>query len=226
MIKLQDFLIIIILLQKTYGIMSKQQSVSRETGDVLILDDTIEEKPYTGDNEIICWHFSHAKGRCITGVNLLSSLIGYEDIAFSIGFKIIVKDLHFCDVKFKKEKRQSSTTKNQHVRALIKQAIINQAKFDYLLADNWFGAKDNREFIHYELNKFFIFGMKANRLIAFSEEERKRGQYQNLNSFSFKDGEKRMVWFKDLAFPVALITKIFKNEDSYRHSTHCYKQLK
>lgn len=32
---------------------------------VLIIDDTIEEKPYTDENEIICWHFSHAKGRCI-----------------------------------------------------------------------------------------------------------------------------------------------------------------
>ncbi len=69
------------------------------------------------------------------------------------------------------------------------------------------------EFIHYELNKFFIFGIKANRLIAFSEEERKRGQYHNLNSLSFKDGEKRIVWLKDLAFPVALVIKIFRNED-------------
>ena len=30
---------------------------------------------------------------------------------------------------------------------------------------------------------------------------------------NFQDGEKRTVWLKDLAFPVAIITKIFKNED-------------
>jgi len=41
----------------------------------LIIDDTIEEKPYTDENEIICWHFSHAKGRCIKGVNLLSGQV-------------------------------------------------------------------------------------------------------------------------------------------------------
>ena len=29
----------------------------------LILDDSIEEKPYTDENEIICWHYSHAKSR-------------------------------------------------------------------------------------------------------------------------------------------------------------------
>ena len=183
-------------------------------GGVLIIDDAIEEKPYTDENEIISWHFSHVKGRCVKGVNILSCLVRYGEIALPIGYEVISKELHFCDVKTKKERRQASITKNQHFRGLVKQAVLNQVLFDYVLADNWFGAKDNMEFIHYELNKFFIFGIKANRLIAFSEEERKRGQYHNLNSLSFKDGEKRIVWLKDLAFPVALVTKIFKNEDS------------
>ena len=33
----------------------------------------------------------------------------------------------------------------------------------------------------------------------------------NLKMLGLKDGGKRIVWLKDLAFPVALITKIFKN---------------
>ncbi|KIC73673.1 hypothetical protein DB42_BT00020 [Neochlamydia sp. EPS4] len=76
----------------------------------------------------------------------------------------------------KEEKRQSSITKNQHFRALIQQAVTNQAKFEYALADNWFGTKDNMEFIHSELKKMFIFGIRSNRLIAFSHEQRKKGQ--------------------------------------------------
>lgn len=187
--------------------------LEKEKGGVLILDDSIEEKPYTDENEIICWHFSHAKGRCIKGVNLLSCLVRYEDTALPIAFAAVCKDLHFCDIKTKTEKRQSSITKNQMFRSMIQQAIDNQVKFDYVLADNWFGAKDNMEFIHYEKQKKFIFGIKANRLIALSLEERKKGQYHNLKTLGFKDGEKRIVWLKDLAFPVALITKIFKNED-------------
>jgi IS4 transposase len=104
-------------------------------------------------------------------------------------------------------------TKNQQFRMLIQQAMSNQVQFDYVLADSWFGAKDNMEFIHYEKQKKFIFGIKSNRLIALSEKERKKGQYQNLNLLGLKDGEKRIVWLKDVAFPVALIKKIFKNED-------------
>ena len=38
----------------------------------MLLDDSIQEKPYTDENEIICWHYSHAKSRQVKGVNLLS----------------------------------------------------------------------------------------------------------------------------------------------------------
>ncbi len=186
----------------------------QERGGVLIIDDAIEEKPYTDENEIVCWHFSHTKGRHVKGINLLSCLIRYEDIAFPVGFEVVSKDLHFCDIKTKKEKRRSSVTKNQQFRGLVQQAIFNQVQFDYILADSWFGAKDNMEFIHYEKQKKFIFGMKANRLIALSEEERKKGRYHNLQHLDLKDGERRIVYLKDVAFPVALLKKIFKNEDN------------
>jgi hypothetical protein len=95
------------------------------TGGVLIIDDAIEEKPYTDENEIVTWHFSHAKGRCVKGVNILSGLIRYADIALPISYEVIHKDLRFCDIKTKKEKRQSSTTKNQLFRAMVKQAVNN-----------------------------------------------------------------------------------------------------
>lgn len=35
-----------------------------------MIDDAIEEKPDTDENEIICWHDSHAKGRCVKGINI------------------------------------------------------------------------------------------------------------------------------------------------------------
>ena len=50
------------------------------------------------------------------------------------------------------------------------------------------------EYIHHELGKKFIFGLKANRLVVISEEVRK-------------------IWVKDLSLPVFLIKKVFKNED-------------
>jgi hypothetical protein len=184
-----------------------------EQGGVLIIDDAIEEKPYTDENTIVNWHFSHAKGRCVKGINLLSCLVRYGDWAVPIGYEVIHKDLYYCDIKTKKTIRKASVTKNEHLRNLVQQACNNQIKFEYVLADNWFGSKENMEYIHYELGKRFIFGLKANRLVALSEEARKKGQYQNLNTLDLKDGEARKLWLKDLSLPVSLIKKVFRNED-------------
>lgn len=36
---------------------------------VMILDDTVEEKAYMRLNELINYHYDHAKGRCVRGIN-------------------------------------------------------------------------------------------------------------------------------------------------------------
>jgi hypothetical protein len=185
----------------------------QDCGGVFIVDDTIEEKPYTDENDTVCWHYSHAKGRCLKGVNILSGLIRYGDFSLPIAFESIRKDLYFCDLEDKKEKRRSSISKNELFRDMLQQAVINQIKFEYILADNWFGAKKNMEFISDDLEKKFIFGMKSNRLVALSEDERKKGQYQNLSSLNIKDKEIRKVWLKDISFPVTLLKRVFKNEN-------------
>jgi len=190
----------------------KIRKIEESTGGILILDDSIEEKPYTDENELISWHYSHAKNRCVKGISILSCLVRYGDIALPISYEPICKDVSFCDVKTKREKRKASTSKNEIFRSIIAQAKKNEILFDYVLADNWFGSKENMEFIHYDMEKKFIIGLKANRLVALEEGE-KKGQYQNLSALSLKDGEKRTVRLKGCAFSVALIAKIFKNED-------------
>ena len=185
----------------------------QDSGGVFIVDDTIEEKPYTDVNDTVCWHYSHAKGMCMKGVNILSGLIRYDEFALPVVYEAIRKDLYFSDIETKKEKRKSSKTKNELFCNMLQQVVNNEIKFDYVLADNWFGSKKNMEFIHDELNKKFIIGIKSNRLIAFSEEENKKGQHQNINSLTLKDGEIKKVWLKNIPFPVMLLKKIFKNEN-------------
>ena len=47
------------------------RAIEDEAG-VLIFDDTIQEKPYTDENELISWHFDHSKNRTVKGINLLN----------------------------------------------------------------------------------------------------------------------------------------------------------
>jgi hypothetical protein len=180
----------------------------KQSGGILILDDSIEEKPYTDENEIMCWHYSHSKGTHVKGVNILSCLVRYGDISLPIGYEIVHKDIMFCDIKSRKVKKKASLTKNEHFRNLIKQSHNNKVLFDYVLADNWFGAKDNLEYIH-NLQKHFIIGIKSNRTIALSQNEKMGGQFKQVSSLDLQDGQSIKVWLKGLEFPVALIKKVF-----------------
>jgi hypothetical protein len=185
----------------------------KQFGGVLILDDSIEEKPYTDENEIMCWHYSHAKGTHVKGVNILSCLVRYGDISLPIGYEIVHKDVVFCDIESKKVKKKASLSKNEHFRNLIKQSHVNKVLFEYVLADNWFGAKDNLEYIN-NLQKYFIIGIKSNRTVSLSKNDKMKGQFQQVSSLNLEDDRSIKVWLKGIEFPVLLIKKVFINEDN------------
>jgi hypothetical protein len=183
-----------------------------DKGGVLILDDSIEEKPHTDENEIVAWHHSNAKGRHVKGINILSCLVSYDDIVLPFGYRIISKDTSFSDIETRKVKRKSSISKNQHFRNLIQKSIENQVLFDHVLADNWFGSQENMEFIN-KLGKKFIIGIKSNRTVALSGKDKKLGKFKQVSSLDMRDGESKKVWLKGVPFEVVLVKKVFTNED-------------
>ncbi len=189
----------------------KELERSKDLG-VLVLDDCIEEKPHTSENDIICWHYSHAKGDHVKGINILSCLIRYGDISYPIGYEIIHKDEKYFCKKDNKEKRRSKVKKNEHFRNLIKQARKNNVSFKYVLADNWFGAKDNFEFLH-SIDKYFIIGIKSNRTIALTKCDKLSGEFKKISELDIADNTATRVYLKGIDFPVNLIKKVFTNEN-------------
>ena len=186
----------------------------RETqSGVLILDDSIEDKPYTDENEVNCWHYSHAKGDVVKGINFLSCMVRYGDFSVPIGYEIIKKDIQYSDIKTRQLRRKATINKNQIFRQLIQQACTNHVLFEWVLADNWFGSKANMKFVHDELQKSFIFGIKSNRTLALSENDAKNDQYQQVRSLELEEDVVYKVWLKGLTFPVQLLKKVFKNEN-------------
>ena len=192
----------------------KQPVRKREcSGGVLILDDSIEEKPYTDENEVNCWHFSHAKSDVVKGINILSCMVRYDDFSVPVGYEVIKKDITYSDVQTKRLRRKSSVTKNELFQHLLKQATKNNVMFDYVLADNWYGSKANMAYIHKGLQKSFIIGIKSNRTLALSENDANNGRYQQVRSLTLEEDITHTVWLKGLDFPVQLLKKVFKNEN-------------
>ena len=122
----------------------------------IIFDDTIQEKPYTDENEIITWHFDHTKDRSVKGVNILNCLYNTHKANIPVAFEIIHKNILFSDLKTGKTKRKSEFTKNELMRKMLQVCQRNQIRYKYVLADSWFSAKENMNFIKLDLNKDFI----------------------------------------------------------------------
>jgi hypothetical protein len=185
----------------------------------LIFDDTIISKPYTDENEIICWHWDHSKGRNEKGINLLTAFYhspsadSSEPFRIPVAFECVKKSVCFCDIKTHREKRQSAVTKNQMMRSMLQQAVETQRlKFRYVLADSWFSSSDNMLFIN-KLKKHFIMDMKSNRQCMFSTQDRNKGQWTSLDKLPLQPEQPVKVWIKDLEIEVLLCKFVFTNKD-------------
>lgn len=185
-----------------------------ETDDgVIAIDDTIEEKQYTDENDIVAWHWDYVFNRSVKGVNILNCVYVNERGTAPIGCTIVKKDLLFTDPKTEKLQRKSDITKNEQARELIGNALQNQIKFRYCLADSWFASKENMEYV-IKKGKHFIFALKSNRTFASSLKNKKNGIFKAVESLAWEENQVLTGYLKGMDIPVQLIRQTFTNEDN------------
>jgi len=185
----------------------------------LILDDSIQEKPYTDENDIICWHFDHSKGTNVKGINFISCLYQARDVSLPIGFELVSKTEHYIDPKDGKQKRRSSVSKNEMARIQIEYAARNKVKFRFVLFDVWFSSVENMRFI-LSHKKHFICPLKANRKVALSKADKLQGRWHKLENLEISQNETRLIYLEGLATPVLLIKQVFTNENGQTAVQH------
>lgn len=190
---------------------STVRQIEREDG-VLIFDDTIQEKAWTDENEVMCWHFDHCSGRSVRGINLLNALYYSGDVSIPVAFELVRKPLQFCDVKTRQVKRASEVTKNELMRSMIATCVNNALKFRYVLMDSWFASVENFEFI-VKKKKHFIAALKDNRLVALSAADKKQGRFVRIDTLELSDKQVVRGWLKGYADEVLLVRQVFTNKD-------------
>ena len=180
---------------------------------VLIIDDSVEEKPYTDESELIAWHYDHSLGRVVKGINLLSALYFSQDASLPVGFELIQKTQLVTDPKTGKDKWVSPQTKNDLARALIKRTAQKQIPFRFVLCDLWFASAENMVFIKGKLHKEFVMPLKSNRRVALSESDRDKGRWRSLASLELKSGTCHPLYLEGVPFPLLVAREVFINED-------------
>jgi IS4 transposase len=186
--------------------------MEREDG-VLIFDDTIQEKPYTDENELVCWHFDHTQNRSVKGVNLLNCLYHADGVSLPVAFELIRKPYLYSDLATQKVKRKSEETKNEILRRMLKTCRQNQLKYRYVLADSWFSAQENLAFVREDLGKHFVVALKSNRTVALTLEDKKQGRFVRIDRLLGLGQKPIQAWLKGLDFPVLLSRQVFTNKD-------------
>lgn len=180
---------------------------------VLILDDSIAAKPYSDENDIVCWHYDHSTGQVVKGLNFMTALYYSGAVALPVGFTLIAKTEQYVDKKDGKIKRRSPIGKNDYFRQMLQQAVDNQIPFRYALNDVWYASAENMRFIKQDLHKDFVMPVKTNRKLALSQTDQQCGRYVRMDTLTLEPNVTYTVYLEDVAFPLLLVKQVFVNED-------------
>jgi len=183
-----------------------------DSGDCVVvgIDDTIQEKPHSRENELNCWHYDHTRGQTVKGINFLSAVLAAGELTTPIAVEFVHKSETVVDEQGQL-RRRSPVTKNELFRRMLRQCWQN-TRFDYVTADSWFSSKENMRFITNTLHREFVMAVKSNRVAALSEADKKAGCWHSIKTLAGQDRPLK-VWLRGMDDPVLLLKQVFKNED-------------
>lgn len=188
------------------------RQVQSEAG-IIIIDDSISEKPHTDENDIICWHYDHTSGQTIKGINFVTALYHANEVSLPVNYQLIEKTETYIDKKTGKEKRRSPIPKNEVYRQLLQQVIRNQIPFRYVVNDVWFASADNMMFVVHDLKRDFVMPLKTNRKLALSLEDKKNGNYVRVDELSIEPNTELTIYLESVDFALKLVKQVFTNAD-------------
>lgn len=167
--------------------------VSKEQG-YLIVDDSVLDKRFSRNNELVGRHWSGNEHRLICGIDLVNLL-------WTEGEECIPVDYRIYQSEEKKVK-----TKNEYFREML--TVAKRRGFEpwYVLGDCWYGSVENMKFIKKQGWKF-IFGVKENRQVSIT-----KNIYVSISDFDWDKTLVQKVWLKEFGY-VMVAKIVVKNDD-------------
>jgi hypothetical protein len=149
---------------------------------VLIVDDSLAEKPHTDESALITTHWDHSS-ETLHQRRQLPTLLYQADNCLCPLLRAGRENQPEVDKKTGKTRYKSELTKNEHFRQMLTVAH-QQVDYKYVLADSWYASAENINHV-IGLDHHFIFALEASRTVALSEQERKQGKFQSLDALVF-----------------------------------------
>ena len=200
------------------------RQVESASEGIIAIDDTIEEKPHSGENELISWHHDHSKkgkDKMTKGIQILTftyvSPQKEGKIQLPIAFDLVRKDVIYEDTKTGKKKRKSSVSKNDLLQERLKVlAHQNNVKFKYVCWDKWFSSASNMCFVVQEIKRHFACPIKSNRTISFDlnmDKKTSKKEWVSVTQANLEPNKVYQICLKKVPFKLSLIKKVYHNLD-------------
>jgi len=180
---------------------------------VLIVDDSVEAKPYSDESELICWHWDHTIGRSVKGINLLTCLYHVQDVSLPVAFELVKKPDFVTDKKTGRPKRKARNNKNELYRQMLQTCVKNELPFRYVLNDTWFASAENMIFVKQTLHKEFVMPLKDNRKVSLVAPQQPDREFAPVSTLLLQADTLLSVWLEDVDFPLLLLKQVFTNAD-------------
>src|SRR5438552_4162202 len=165
------------------------QETDSETA-YLIIDDSVQDKRYSNQIELVKQQYSGAEGGLVRGIGVVN-LLHTDGVAgnyYPIDYRIYAP-------------QQDGKTKNEHFRDMLIGAVSDKGiRARCVLFDSWYGSVDNLKLV-VRLDMAFVTTLKSNRLVSLSKE----GGYIHLDQLEWGETQLRygmMVKLKELPFKV------------------------
>ena len=179
----------------------------------LVFDDSVQDKRYSTQIELVKLQYSGAEGGLVRGIGVLNLLhsTGQDGDFYPLDYRIYAPD---CDGK----------TKNHHFREMLVRAISDkQLQAKMVLFDSWYASVENLKLLA-RLGLFFITTLKNNRLVSVwidkssgkSSGKSSKSVYVHLKEIEWtaqRLEEGVLVKLKKLPFPVRLFKIVAPNGD-------------
>ena len=168
----------------------------------LIVDDSVQDKRYSKQIELVRKQYSGAEGGLVRGIGVVKEVHtdGVDGNYYPIDYRD--SDAPQADGK----------TKNDHFRDMLINAVSNKRiRARRVLFDSWYASVDNLK-LAVRLGLVFVTTLKSNRLVSLSKE----GGYIHLQDMVWSEAQLRggiTVKLKELPFLVQLFKIVATNGD-------------
>lgn len=163
----------------------------------LIADDSVLDKRFSKNNELVGRHWSGNEHRLICGIDLVNLL-------WTRGEECIP-----CDYRIYQSEKPGVKTKNEHFRDMLVTAKRRGFKPSYVLADCWYGSVENMKYLEKQAWKF-IMGAKENRQVSVT-----KNIYVSISNLDWGKTLLQKVWLKGFGYVMA--AKIVVTDDDIRY---------